>query len=172
MRNLFQKIVIASGLLFYSFYVQAQVPKVSFDFTGITLQHAMEQICKYVDMQVSYSQETVNMQTLVSLSVKNADLSVALEKMLSSTNIDFKVEGQEILLFPKQKEKKSSDSPDEKKIKIKGVVIDPGGEPIIGANIQVKGARIATVTNLDGLFSMEVPLNASLQISYIGYQPK
>ena len=94
MRNLFQKIVIASGLLFCSFYVQAQVPKVSFDFTGITLQHAMEQICKYVDMQVSYSQETVNMQTLVSLSVKNADVSLALEKMLSSTNIDFKVEGQ------------------------------------------------------------------------------
>lgn len=47
------------------------------------------------------------------------------------------------------------------------------GEPIIGANVIVKGNKtIGVITNLNGEFSLEVPSNATLQISYIGYLNK
>lgn len=52
---------------------------------------------------------------------------------------------------------------------ITGTVSDKNGEPIIGANILVKGTSIGTITDLDGKYSLDVPENAVLQISYIGY---
>ena len=56
---------------------------------------------------------------------------------------------------------------------IKGIVKDANGEPIIGANVIVKGNKtIGVITNLNGEFSLEVPSNATLQISYIGYLNK
>lgn len=54
--------------------------------------------------------------------------------------------------------------------KITGIVIDKSGTPIIGANILVKGTTNGTITDMDGRFSLDVPVNATLQVSYIGYR--
>lgn len=56
---------------------------------------------------------------------------------------------------------------DEKKIS--GLVTDESGEPVIGANIVVKGTTIGTMSGIDGDFTLTVPSNAILSISYIGY---
>ncbi|MGL4851388.1 MAG: SusC/RagA family TonB-linked outer membrane protein [Phocaeicola sp.] len=53
--------------------------------------------------------------------------------------------------------------------RIKGIVTDSSGESIIGANVIVKGAAIGVITGFDGDFELEVPKNAILEISYIGY---
>lgn len=53
--------------------------------------------------------------------------------------------------------------------KIKGTVVDVNGEPIIGANVLVKGTTNGMITDIDGNFTLEVPANAVLQVSYIGY---
>ena len=52
---------------------------------------------------------------------------------------------------------------------ISGIVKDAAGIPIIGANVIVKGTTNGTTTGLDGDFTLEVPANAVLEISYIGY---
>jgi len=52
---------------------------------------------------------------------------------------------------------------------ITGVITDQTGEPVIGANVSVKGTTNGTITNYDGEFSLNVPEGATLQISYIGY---
>ena len=52
---------------------------------------------------------------------------------------------------------------------ITGVVIDVDG-PIIGANVLVKGTTNGAITDVNGQFSItNVPNNAILQISFIGY---
>ncbi len=53
---------------------------------------------------------------------------------------------------------------------VTGVVLDAANIPVIGANVIVKGTTNGTVTDMDGKFSLQnVPENAVLQISYIGY---
>jgi TonB-linked SusC/RagA family outer membrane protein len=52
---------------------------------------------------------------------------------------------------------------------VTGTVTDSKGEPIIGANIMEKGASNGSVSDLDGKFSLSVPGDAVLQVSYIGY---
>ena len=45
--------------------------------------------------------------------------------------------------------------------------------PVTGANIVIKGTTNGTISDLDGKFTLEnVPANAILQISYIGYLPQ
>lgn len=55
---------------------------------------------------------------------------------------------------------------------ITGKVTDIKGEPIIGANVSVKGTTNGTITDVDGNFSLNVPERAVISISYIGYTPK
>ena len=54
--------------------------------------------------------------------------------------------------------------------RITGTVVDATGEPVIGANVVVKGTTNGTITDFDGNYVIEgVPTGAVLQISYIGY---
>ena len=55
-------------------------------------------------------------------------------------------------------------------ITITGVVKDAKGEPIIGANVAVKGTTTGTITDLDGGFSLKAPQNSLLTVSFIGYK--
>lgn len=58
-------------------------------------------------------------------------------------------------------------------ITVNGVVLDETSEPIIGASVVVKGTTTGTVTDLDGKFSLNnVPSQATLSVSYIGYTTK
>ena len=55
-------------------------------------------------------------------------------------------------------------------ITVNGVVQDVQGEPIIGANILIKGTANGTITDLDGNFQLTADADAILVISFIGYQ--
>ena len=55
-------------------------------------------------------------------------------------------------------------------ITVSGNVKDNSGEPIIGANVLVKGTTNGTITDFDGNFSISVPSNATLVFSYVGYK--
>jgi TonB-linked SusC/RagA family outer membrane protein len=56
------------------------------------------------------------------------------------------------------------------KTRITGTVVDPAGDPIIGANIVEKNVTAnGSITDVDGRFTLEVSPGATLSISYIGY---
>ncbi|HNP91018.1 SusC/RagA family TonB-linked outer membrane protein, partial [Macellibacteroides fermentans] len=52
---------------------------------------------------------------------------------------------------------------------VTGTVKDAKGETLLGVNVVVKGTTNGTITDLDGKYSLEVPSNAILEFSYIGY---
>lgn len=54
-------------------------------------------------------------------------------------------------------------------VAVKGVVYDSRGEVIIGATVVQKGTSKGTATDLNGRFTLNVPVNSVLEISYIGY---
>lgn len=54
--------------------------------------------------------------------------------------------------------------------RVRGVVVDETGEPVIGATIQLKGASQGTVTDINGNFSLSAPTGGTLVISYVGMQ--
>lgn len=60
----------------------------------------------------------------------------------------------------------------QQKSPITGVVKDAKGETIIGANVVGEDGITGTVTDIDGVFSLDVPVGSKLTISYIGYENK
>ena len=55
-------------------------------------------------------------------------------------------------------------------IAVKGTVKDKTGEPIIGANILVKGTTNGTITDFDGNFQLNAKQGDIIVFSFIGYQ--
>ena len=54
---------------------------------------------------------------------------------------------------------------------VNGTVTDANGDPIIGASVVVKGNTAnGTITDIDGKFSLNVPKNAILVVSFVGYK--
>jgi len=54
---------------------------------------------------------------------------------------------------------------------VTGTVLDENGEPVIGATIRVDGTNIATVTDMDGKYSVNVPEGKrDITVSYLGYK--
>ncbi len=54
--------------------------------------------------------------------------------------------------------------------KVTGEVLDATGEPLIGASVMVKGTTDGVATDLDGRFTLNVPMGATLVVSYVGYK--
>ena len=52
---------------------------------------------------------------------------------------------------------------------ITGIVNDASGAPVIGANVVQVGSTNGTITDVDGKFTLNVPVGAKLKVSYIGY---
>ncbi len=53
---------------------------------------------------------------------------------------------------------------------VSGTILDETGEPLIGCTVQLKGGQVGTVADLDGRFKMQVPKNATLVFTFIGYK--
>lgn len=53
---------------------------------------------------------------------------------------------------------------------VSGTVVDANGEPVIGASVIQKGAKIGTSTDIDGNFTLNSPVGSTLVISSIGYK--
>lgn len=55
---------------------------------------------------------------------------------------------------------------------VTGTVTSESGTPLPGATVQVKNSKTATTTDDKGAFSLDVPDNAILVVSYVGYQSR
>lgn len=51
---------------------------------------------------------------------------------------------------------------------VRGVVVDANGEPVIGANVTVKGSKKGVVTDVNGRFELKVPTGSTLSVTYVG----
>ena len=55
-------------------------------------------------------------------------------------------------------------------INVSGQVVDAGGVPVIGASVVLVGnSSVGAITDLDGNYSLSVPSNANISVSFIGY---
>ena len=57
-------------------------------------------------------------------------------------------------------------------IKVSGQVVDQDGQPLIGATVKVKNAKLGVVTDFDGNFTIDVASDGVLVISYVGYKDR
>lgn len=154
---------------FFSLLLASQMTisaqNVSFSTNKVTLKSAFEKIEKASKYKIAYNSSQLNANRSVTLSKKSDDVFGMLTQLLKETNCTYELEGNYIIIKPLQKTQTSG-----KKVKVRGVIKDETGEPIIGATVRVKGQSEGTVSDFDGNFTLDVTDDNTLQISYIGYQ--
>ena len=146
-------------------YGQAKTFTVSLK--NVTLKEVISYVEKNSQYVFFFKPEVINQSTQISVSLKNATVKQLLDKVLEQANIVYEMKERQIVL----KEKKVSEqSVSQKKRLLQGLVKDEQGNPIIGASIQLKNTGTGVITDLDGLFQIQVTdKNSVIVISYIGY---
>lgn len=150
-------------------HLWAQSTKVSLFLEQASLRKVFDEIEKKTDYLFVFSGEDVDIQQKVTINAQNKPVSEILNEVLKKAKLRYILEGKNIVILSQHGQQKE-DSDAMQSVTIKGVVKDVNDDPIVGANIVIEGTTMGTITNIDGDFTLEVPVGARLHITFIGYQ--
>lgn len=151
--------IVLSGL---SLNVFAQ--SVSVNLKNVTVKDAI----KYVQKESGYSfvYISTDLNTKTKVDVKATTLKEAVDQILHGQLVSYEIKGKNIVVH---KLTNKSDSTATKR-KVKGVVKDETGAPVVGATVRESGTSNGTITDLDGMFTIEMSDKSVCEVSYIGYE--
>ncbi|MDR0537446.1 MAG: TonB-dependent receptor [Tannerellaceae bacterium] len=147
--------------------------QVSLDVKNRSIKDALSEIERSSSYSFFFTDKLKDMDKKVSVRVANESIEKTLNLLLDGTSIAYhKQDANLYLLAPKGVSTK--ETPDSKQSnqarRYSGVVVDEKGEPVIGANVIVKGATgSGTITDIDGKFALNVSQGTTLVVSYIGF---
>lgn len=128
---------------------------------NITIKESLREVEKQTGKSVAYNESKLDVDKHIRLDITNKPLEEALNTILSGTGFTYQLKNEYIIIVPRKKDKTPK--------QIKGNVLDEYGDPLIGANVSVKGTGSGTITDLDGNFSVSATKGTVLAISYLGY---
>ena len=158
----FGRSLMAAILLSGALAMNAQ--SVTYQFKNVPLKTVLKEVEKQSKFSIMYKKDVVDENRLVTADFKNTSLEQVLSTVLGD-GVTFSIQDKMIIISKKG----TNISQQGKKQKITGVITDSNGEPVIGANVMVKGTGNGTITDVDGNFHLDVQSNDVLEISYIGY---
>jgi len=146
----------------------------TFEYKNRTVKEVIREIEESSEFIFFYLDKSVNLNRKVSVKADNEPVEKVLDQLFAGTQNKYTISDRQIVISnAKTPEPLIAIAPLEQQGRtVTGVVNDASG-PVIGANVVVKGTTNGAVTDIDGRFSISnVPNNAVLQVSYIGYIPR
>ena len=148
----------------------AQTGKITLNLTDATFETVFEKIREQSSYDFFYSTDFLKNLSPISINVEEVGINVVLDQIIPS-DLTYEIEDDIIILKKKNNSKiimPNSKGEIDEKLLI-GTVIDKNSESLPGASIVIEGSSKGTITNLDGKFSLMVPENAIINISFIGF---
>lgn len=142
-----------------------------------TLKTLFELIEEQFDYTFLIRNNDIDLNEQVAFDLKSGSVEDILRNALKNQQADFTVSENRIIVYKTKAKNENANKTEnttlavtQQTTKVSGVIVDAvNGEPIIGANVVVKGTTNGTSTDFDGNFSLDVPAGATLVVSYIGY---
>ncbi len=164
MRKLFCMVVCFFCMGIMNAFAQEQ--RVTVELKNATLKQVFKSIEGQTTYRFSYRNTLIDNKADITISKHQAVISAILDEVLKGRELTYSiVSSKSIVISDKVKQSGLS-----RNKRISGTVKSSDGEAIIGANVKVEGSSIGCITDIDGNFTLEVPENAKLTVSYIGYQ--
>ena len=156
-----------SGLLLLFLFLSASLySQITVSVQNQSIRQILKTIERNSDYQFFYNDDLTSLDVITSLVVTNSSIESVMSKLLNNTDITYKKEKENLIVLTlkaKAQEKKKEER------LISGTITDENDEPVIGANVVIDGTTQGTITDFNGKFSFEVPVNATLRVTYIGY---
>lgn len=147
----------------------AQTASLSVTAKNETLESVLKQIEKQSEFLFFYNLEEIDKNERISIRLKNSNIERILKEIAEKTGISYTIKDRHIVLKADHRGKESQGNQQTRKIT--GVVTDDMG-PVVGANVVQKGTSNGTTTDSEGKYSLDVPANATLVVTFIGYIPQ
>ena len=149
----------------------AQQTLLTLSFNNVELEEVFNSIRQQSEFEFFYSNDQVDTSIKTSIHVEKADIYYVLKRILPA-DYEYEINDRYVLISKAKSKMPAASSVSQQQGRtVTGVVRDASG-PVIGANVVVKGTTNGTITNVDGQFTItNVPANAVLQVSFIGYRP-
>lgn len=159
----------ASHLYANETFVSEQNNKVSIHLDKKSIASGLKEIEDNSNYIFIYNEDVrASLSLPVNISIKNKDIVQTLDNLLKDTDVSYRISDRQITLY-----KTNKDILEQDKIIITGNVTDITGEPLIGANILIKGTTQGAITDINGNYSIALTdKHAVLVFSYIGYIQK
>ena len=158
-------------------YGNTYAQKITLKVENVPLIKIFDTISSKTGYNFFYENSQIDLNAKVSVNVKDKYISDALQELFFNLNYDFKIISKQIIvknLNPVNSiliEKKYKANIEKQQNKISGKILDENSLPFPGASIQIKGSTKGAISDIDGLFELEVmDESVILLISYIGYK--
>lgn len=149
--------------VFQSFARTNAQGKISLNARQTEIEKLIRSIEKQSEFKFLYNYDLQALKKRVDITVKESPIQEALDKLLYNSGLKYKLLKDNLVVI-------LSSEMEIQDIRITGKITGEGGEPLSGASVRVKGRSIGTSTDNLGNFSLTVPQNSVLEISYVGYQ--
>ncbi|OHX63826.1 SusC/RagA family TonB-linked outer membrane protein [Flammeovirga pacifica] len=170
-------LLIITSLLLFSFNEIDQI-RIHLSSSSISLRQMISEIEDGTSYSFYYSHNDINDEALLELkSYQDDNIQNILEEVSKQLNINYKINGNHILLDKKIEEHKAiipiAPNVEQDKIKISGVIrAGDDKQPLPSATVLIKGTTYGAVTDMDGNFTIEADKGDVLVFSYTGYLAK
>jgi len=170
-------VFLFAGAMTLSASSYSQKTKIDLHLINSSLSDIFSSIEKSSEFIFMYNDKAVNDQIVKSVLVEGEKIDKILEQLFEGTDIAYKIDDRQVFLYRKDDLKQlgqlkietKTEQPQKKQLK--GKVTDTKGEPIPGTTVFVKDAAVGVVTNANGEFMLNVPLDSKvLSFSFIGYK--
>ena len=163
-RKKISRLLCVTALSTCSLFAYAQQQPVRLTGSNIPLKSVFKQIEKQTKLFIDYKSRDIDDSRVIRNMPEKGTVQEVLVKLLDGTDCVATYSNGHIII------RKQVDTQSGKKSQmVKGTIVDATGEPVIGANVVVKGTANGTITDIDGNFSLDAPEGAILHVSYIGY---
>lgn len=163
--------VVCILLLFGGLFANAQslTKRISIDCNQEPLPSVLKKIEKSSGFKILFTYDEVQ-RYKITASIKNQPVRSALETVLQGTPCKYTVNEKFISITVNDVPVPQNDRGGARRIR--GHVYDGEGQPLPGATVTLKGTSAVTVTDTDGAFSMDLPHEGTLLVSFIGMESK
>lgn len=163
--------VLLAGFLFQASAetVYSQSARISLEMNNATVEQVLDEIESKSEFYFLYNSKLIDVDRKISVDVNSGNIDVVLQQIFAGTDVVYKIADKQIVLSRKQDAQNLFANSVQQSNVIKGTVFDTEGNPVVGANVIVKGTTNGTITDMDGNFSLNVPQGSTLVVSYIGY---
>ena len=173
-------LIMISTAMAFSATSYSQSTKLTLNLNNATVKEVIKAIEDQSEFLFFYQEKHVDLNRQVTLHATEQDVETILNQLFAEPNNIYVINDRQIVIgvAPRRELEKQIlrlkgdiktviEQPQQKEIT--GKVTDTDGLPLPGVSIIVKGTTIGTVTNNDGEFSLNIPLDTEiLQFSIVG----
>jgi len=157
-------------LLFFNLHVCADVfsqTRVTLNLKEADFKKIITSIEKQSVYHFIYSERKIPDIQKMDINVQNEEVPQLLDRLMANSGFKYNLLANHLIVISKTDNETPITAPP-----FTGKVLDEKGQPLVGASVRIKGAKTGTSTDATGSFTLEVPDNTVLIVSYLGYEDK